>query len=337
MPALSHERLIRHLREGGRGGVFFLHGEEEHLKELALRQLIAAHLDEGTRDFNLDEVRGTDVTPETLASLIQTPPMMAEWRVVVVHDTQGLAGSSTSRKILEDVAEGPPPGLALLLLADTSGSKAKIWKTLEKKTTAVAFPRLSDADLPGWLMGWAEREGLELDPAAARAITAAIGSDLAVMVREMEKLRDYVGDRKAIGREDVEAVVGAIPRQDRWEWIDMVAERRFEEARRTFPILLESGDSGVGLVIGLGNQLLRVAVCVAGGKNALEAELPRHQRWLARRVVGQARRWSLLQIERSLEDLARADRLLKSAPLSDTQIMEELLLRLQYGTGEAAA
>lgn len=336
MPALSHERLIRHLREGARGGVFFLFGDEEHLKEVAARALIDAHLDPGTRDFNLDEVRGGDVTIETLGSLIQTPPMMAEWRVVVVRESQALAGSSTARKVLEEVAASTPPGLALILVADISGSKAKIWRTLKKHTTAVDFPRLSDADLPGWLMAWAEREGLTLEPDAARAIPAATGVDLAVMVREMEKLRDYVGDRDTIRREDVEAVVGTVPRQDRWEWMDRVGERDFDAARRGLPVLLEAGDSGVGLVIGLANQLLRIGLCVVGGKGALEGELPPHQRWLARRVVGQAGRWSRGQVERGLQHLARADRLLKSAPLSDLQIMDELLLRLQSDRREAA-
>lgn len=336
MPAMSHERLIRHLREGGRGGVFFLHGEEEHLKDLATRKLVAAHLDEGTRDFNLDEVRGSDVTPETLASLIQTPPMMAEWRVVVVHGAQDMAGSSSARKILEDAASDPPPGLALILRADIGGSKAKIWKTLQKETSSVAFPRLSDADLPGWLMAAAERDGLVLEADAARALASAIGGDLATMVMELGKLREYVGDRARVTRDDVAAVVGAIPRQDRWEWIDMVGERRFDAARRTFPILLESGDTGVGLVIGLANQLLRIAICVAGGQSAVEAALPRHQRWLARRVAGQARRWTAEQVDLGLASLARADRLLKSAPLSDAQVMEELLLRLQHDRQAAA-
>ncbi|NIP81054.1 MAG: hypothetical protein GWM90_18280, partial [Gemmatimonadetes bacterium] len=102
MPALSHERLTRQLREGERGGVFFLHGEEDHLKRLAAREVVAAHLDPGTRDFNMDEVRGGEVEAETLASLIQTPPMMAEWRVVVVRDTESLAGSATFRKLLQE-------------------------------------------------------------------------------------------------------------------------------------------------------------------------------------------------------------------------------------------
>jgi DNA polymerase-3 subunit delta len=328
MPALSHERLTRHLREGGRGGVFFLYGDEDYLKERAAREIIAAHVDPTTRDFNLDEVRGSEVDPEALGSLIQTPPMMAEWRAVVVRDTDALAGSVTFRSMLLAAAASPPPGLVLILLADPGRSKAKLWKSLKKETTAVEFERLSDADLPGWLMAWAEGERLTLEPDAARALAGAVGPGLAVLVRELEKLREYVGDR-SIRREDVEAVVGAIPRQDRWDWIDLVAEGRFDQARQGLPVLLDGGESGVGLVIGLGNQFLRLALCATGGRSALQAQLPPHQRWLAGKIVGQARNWSAHGIERALEDLARADRLLKSAPLSDLQIMEELLLRLQ--------
>lgn len=336
MAAPSHERLARRLREGGRGGVFFLHGDEEHLKELAAREIIAAHLDPGTRDFNLDEVRGGDVTPETLGSLIQTPPMMAEWRVVVVREAQALAVSSTTRGILEDVVKAPPPGLALVLLADISGSKAKLWTTLKKGAVTAEFGRLSEADLPGWLMSWAGDHDVRIDPEAARALALAIGSDLAILAREMEKLRDYVGDRGVIVRADVEAVVGAIPRQDRWAWMDLVAERKFAQARAALPILLDGAETGVGLVIGLGNHFLRLGLCLEGGRGALEKALPGHQRWLARRIEGQARGWSSAAIAGAVEDLYRADRLLKSAPLTDLQVMEELLLRFQHGR-EAAA
>lgn len=336
MPVLSSERLTRQLREGAAGGVFFLIGEEEHLKAAAARAIIQTHVDPGTRDFNLDEVRGPDVTPEHLGSLIQTPPMMADWRVVVVRDAQALAVSSTLRSILETVVAAPPLGLALVLVADVGTSKAKIWSTVKKRATTVEFPRLSDADLPGWLMGWARDQGLELEVDAARALGAAVGPDLAAAVREMEKLRDYLGDRTTITRGDVVALVGSIPRQDRWEWIDRVAERRFDRARAGLPVLLDMGESGVGLVIALGNQMLRIAVCQAGGRSALESHLPPNQRWLARRVETQARGWTAAAIDDALDHLQRADRLLKSAPLSDLQVMEELLLRMQHEREEAA-
>lgn len=336
MPVLSQERLTRQLREGVKGGVYFLVGEEDHLRDAAAREVIAAHLDPATRDFNIDEVRGGDVTPETLGSLIATPPMMAEWRVVVVRDAQALAVSSTARSMLESTADRPPPGLALVLVADIGTSKAKLWTTLKKKATAVEFPRLTEADLPGWLMSWAETAGLTLDVDAARALAAAVGPDLAAALREMEKLREYAAGRGAITRADVVAVVGVIARQDRWEWIDLVAERRFERARAGLPVLLDMGETGVGLVIALGTQFLRLGLCVAGGPGALQRELPPNQRWLARRVEAQARGWSADGVDRVLDHLQRADRLLKSAPLSDLQVMEELLLRMQHEQMAAA-
>lgn len=336
MPAASHQRLPRKLRDGTRGGVFFLYGDEEHLKDLAAREVIAAHLDPATRDFNLDEVHGSDVTPETLGSLIQTPPMLADFRVVVVRGAEALAVSSTSRGILEEVVKAPPPGLALLLLASLGSSKAKIWRTLQKQAISAEFRRLSDADIPGWLMEWARAHDIALEPDAARALGTAIGADLATLVREMEKLRDYLGERRTITRKDVEKVVGALPRQDRWEWLDLVAAQQFERARAGLPILLETGESGVGLVIGLGSLFLRLGICVESGRGALAGALPPHQKWLARKIEGQAVRWTGAAIARVVEDLGRADRLLKSAPLTDLQIMEELLLRLQHAR-EAAA
>jgi DNA polymerase III delta subunit len=261
--------------------------------------------------------------------------MMAEYRVVVVRGTEDMAQSSTARDLLTDTAASPPPGLALILEADTGGSKAKVWKTLKKTTTSVEFGQLSENDLPGWLMAWAQAHEMELGPGAARALAAAVGPGLAPLVRELEKLREYADG--AITREDVEAVVGAIPRQDRWEWMDLVGGRRFEAAREGLPILLETGgESGVGLVIGLGNQFLRIALWLAGGQRALEAALPGHQKWLARRIPGQARQWTEAGITAALRDLERADRLLKSAPLSDYQIMDELLLRLQHKEKAAA-
>ncbi|HEU0302644.1 MAG TPA: hypothetical protein VFR37_24500, partial [Longimicrobium sp.] len=123
---------------------------------------------------------------------------------------------------------------------------------------------------------------------------------------------------------------------DRWAWFDMVAERRFGEALQALPILLESGENGVGLVIGMGGQLLKVALVCAGGQAALERELKPFQKWMARRIVPQARRWTLPEVDQALGELLRTDRLLKSASLSDRQAVEELLLRL-WGIGREQA
>ncbi len=93
----------------------------------------------------------------------------------------------------------------------------------------------------------------------------------------------------------------------------------------------------MGLVIALGVHFLRLGLALTGGRARLEQALPPHQRWLARKYPGQARRWTGTALSGALDDLLRADRLLKSAPLSDLQIMDELLLRMQHRIVDAAA
>jgi DNA polymerase III delta subunit len=137
-----------------------------------------------------------------------------------------------------------------------------------------------------------------------------------------------VRGRETITLADVRTVCGAVPRYDRWAWFDLIGERRFGEALQQLPVLLESGESGVALVMGMTTQLLRVALACAGGQGALEQALPGNQRWLARRITPQARRWALAEADAALAELLRTERLLKSASLTERQALEELLLRL---------
>jgi DNA polymerase III delta subunit len=82
----------------------------------------------------------------------------------------------------------------------------------------------------------------------------------------------------------------------------------------------------------MGGTLLRIGLVCAGGQGALERELKPYQKWMARRIGPQARKWSLPEVDRAMTELLRTDRLLKSASLNDRQAIEELLLRL-WGIG----
>ena len=331
--------MTRHALPGlsERGGAFYLHGDDQFRKESVLRELIEAHVDPGTRDFNLDPLRGTEVGAETLASVLATPPMMAEWRVVALREVEGLASSKHARDVLLRVVSDPPPGLALIMSCTVpKGSKAKFYSELKKKARSVEFKELTEDDVPGWLMERArETHGIEIEVDAARALGAAIGSNLGVLARELDKLRDFVGDRRRITVSDVDAAGTRLPAQDRWRWFDLVGEKRFEEARRALGVLMGQGETGVGIVIGLTSHLLRIGVAVESGQRGLEAMLPGHQKWLARPLGSQARRWTMSEVDHAVQGLLEVDRLLKASPHSDEHFLESWLLG-QRAYSEAA-
>lgn len=330
MPLTNPDAVSRALASGKLGGIYFLFGEEEYLKEELATSIVSAHLDPATRDFNLDQIRGTETTAEALASIIATPPMMADWRVVVVRDAQALAAAARTRAVIEAALAQKIPGLALILIATLpAGAKAQIYEKLKKQAIAVAFPLLNPADVPGWLMERARADGFELQAKAAQAMGTAMGAELGVLLQELKKLYEFVGDRKHIRLQDVTSVVGSVPRQNRWEWFDMLGERRFAEARAALPVLLDGGESGVGLIIGMGSHFIRLGILAHGGEKALESALPPHQKWLAARLGRQARRWQPRQLDEAIDQLLRADRLLKSSNLGELPVLEEFILRLE--------
>lgn len=316
----------RLLERGGPGGAFYLHGADEFRKEEAVKTLVEAHLDPATRDFNLDRLGGRDVGTEQLASVLGTPPMMAEWRVVVISEVEGLSGSPRAREILVSTVKSPPPGLALILSC-TPPSKAKFYQELSAAARSMEFRPLSLDDVPGWLMERAREElGVELEPAAATALAQAVGTDLGVLTQELDKLAGFVQEGRPITREDVAAAGTHLPQQDRWKWLDLVAERRFPEALAGLRILMGQGESGVGLVMALANHFLRLGLVREAGAQVLRGYLPPQQQWLAGRVEGQARLWGPDEIAAALDGLRMTDRRLKSSSVSDESLLQSWIL-----------
>lgn len=316
------------LKEGAKGGVFFLYGEDAYRKVEAVNALVAEHVDPATRDFNFDLLRGSEVDVEALARVIATPPMMADKRVVVVREVEAFASSPRAREVLIELATNPPPDLLAILEATIpERSKAKLYKDLTKLARSMEFKALSPEDVPGWLMEFTqERHDVSIREDAARAIGTALGTDLGILAREIEKLVSMVGERKVITVEDVEAGGTSLHRFDRWEWIELVGHRRFSEALDQLPMLLDQGESGVGLVIALATHFLRLGVALEQGSAALEAILPPHQRWLARGFRPEADGWTTAQISDAVLGLRRTDRLLKASSLSDRHHLEEWLI-----------
>ena len=286
------------------------------------------YADPATRDFNLDRLQGSEVSVERLASVIETPPMMAEWRVVHLKEMEALAGSPKARKVILAAAKDPPPGLALILQATLPArSRARFYKDLARVATTVEFKPVPIDGVPGWLVTWGREEvGVAVEIEAAQALVGAAGTDLGVLAQEVRKLAEMVGPDAPV---DVDAVRRGglrLPTQDRWAWMDLVGNRRIEDAIRGLPVLLQQGETAVGLVIGLGTHLLRMGVAAEGGIQALESVLPPYQRFVARRIGSQARRWTRDELSGAIRGLRRLDQLLKASAIADEVLVEEWLL-----------
>src|SRR3989454_11395862 len=116
MGALTFDALLRSLKQGAPDLVYYLHGTEDVLKDEAVRALLERAVDPAARDFNVDARTAADLDPEALRALVDTPPMLAERRAVVLRGIEQLRKKGKTRDELLRYLDNPNPSTVLILI-----------------------------------------------------------------------------------------------------------------------------------------------------------------------------------------------------------------------------
>lgn len=145
--AIAVERALRKsIRDRVFERVYYFRGDDDFLKDSMARELIAAVLDPSTRDFNLELIRGDETSAEAVDTVLSTPPMFAERRMVVIRDVQELR--KDARIALDRYLARPAADLVLLLVEP---SDEKVDSALAGASFIVDFEPLSDDRIPAWI------------------------------------------------------------------------------------------------------------------------------------------------------------------------------------------
>ena len=145
--------------------------------------------------------------------------MLADRRVVVLRDVDKL--KKDARAVLDRYLKRPAPDTVLILVAP---SGAKPDKGLSERATAVEFAPLSGDRLPKWVVHHVGARCSDArSPPERCAAVEAVGSDLAQLAVELEKLASYRerDDRRAA----VAAIVGVRRGESLGDLLDAVAAK----------------------------------------------------------------------------------------------------------------
>jgi DNA polymerase-3 subunit delta len=349
MAPLTLDALLRGLKKGAPDPVYLLHGDEDVLKDEAVRALLDAAVDPAARDFNFDSRFAADLDAETFNALVNTPPMLAERRAVVLRGVDQLGKRKS--KLRDELVRylGAPNPTTVLILVTAAGEDPDA--ELARQARTVALAALDPERVPRWVTHHAAKLKLILAPDAVDLLVAAVGNDLTGLALELEKLASLAGDRPATAA-DVTALVGVRRGETVHDLVDAALERRAARAAQLVePVLEQAGMSGVKIVTLLGTHLVGTALARAErerGTGRLEDAVVRHL--LAARPYGlrgykdEAARWvrwselwTAAELSAALRAALAADRALKGTTVSDDRgIVMQLVLGFAAPRREAA-
>jgi DNA polymerase-3 subunit delta len=183
--------------------------------------------------------------------------------------------------------------------------------------------------VPDWIERRARREGLSIAPGAARLLADLVGNNLWLVSQELNKLGLYARDRP-VEEEDVRVLVASAREAGVFSMVDAVIEGRFEQAMRLVEQLMEQGATVPSLLTMLTRQYRHLLIA----KELSLARLPPQEigarlgipsDFARRKVLEQAARYSIPQIEASYRRLLETDVSIKRGVFPEGLALEMLL------------
>jgi DNA polymerase-3 subunit delta len=349
MPRISTQELLSRLEKGKVITALLLLGDEPYLRDACRAQLIEKYVPEAARSWALCRYSAERGDTSAALSQAQSLPMLSPQQVVFLEDAEAiekLGEKSREETVseLEKYLEDPAPFTVLVIEAARLDERMKLAKVLMSQKVQVvevglggdAQQRVATAAMLAGTL--AKEQALEFAKGAAEDLAERVAADLMRLKTELTKLRNYLGERKTITREDVSAMVASEKMATVWELADLLAARQAKQAMEFLERLLRDGEEPV-MMLGAMTYRYRKLIEASEIKDAMHG-------WQAARVLGMkpedadaalraARKSSKEILLSGLSALDRADDRLKSGK-DARMVMEFLVAELTGGKVLAA-
>lgn len=322
--------------------LYFFFGEEPYLIHQAVNYLKVCALHGGAADFNFSSYYAADADLTTVRDEVETLPMMAARRIVVLREVQDLTDKEWEQ--LEPLFQAPVDTTVFILVGSKVDKRKRVMKLLLEQAQYVEFRRPFENQIPGWIRHICKAHGLTITDEAVQLLHRLAGHHLTEIESEVKKLADFLGERRHVELEDVAQCVSQKREENVFELTELIASNDRVGALIQLVRLLDQGQSEMGLVALIARHMRILLLIKQGEAMGLAGQKLAHHAqvspYFLPEYLKQARLWTMKKLESSLLILAETDKALKSSPLSAHIWLENLIYRtcaLHQGPSESRA
>ena len=204
-------------------------GDEPYFIDLLSSQLADTILGEDERAFNQIVVYGKDSDSGAVINLCRQMPMMGSYQVVIVREAQQLKG--LDKLSLYTAAPSPSTILVLCHKEKNVDKRTPLYKHIAEKGMVFESVAPRDYEIGGWLEGFIRSKGYTADTKSVAMLTDHLGSDIAKITNELDKLITYLPvGTKAITADHIEQNIGISKEFNIFELTKALSERNMQKS-----------------------------------------------------------------------------------------------------------
>ena len=264
---------------------------------------------------------------DSIISLISSPSLFAEKRIIECRLTTGKIGVKGS-KALTEILETLPDDILLIISSgklEMAQQKSKWFKTLDKKGIIIQHWEVQSNQLVGWITRNTSQLGLDSNIEVANAIAYCTEGNLLASMQEIQKLKIAYPDGKINLRE----YLNQIDQQSQYSvfgMIDSALQGDTDKVNKVFNSLVDDSTPPVILVSSLYREIKNLVNMSIELKTnqAIESILNNHRVWQKRKplISNALKKHSYQKLQKLLLRLGRIDRSLKG--MDNLDVYDEL-------------
>ena len=221
-------KIVNDIKSKNYKPIYFLCGEETYYIDRISDLIESSVLTEDEKSFNQVVLYGRDTTVEEIVSTAKRFPMMADYQVVIVKEAQNL--SKTFEKF-ESYAVNPQLTTILVFaFRDKPDGRKKIFKTIKDKGVWFESKKLYDNQVPDWIVKVLKGQNYGIEPKAAAMLSEFLGTDLAKINNELEKLKIVFPEGHIFTPKNIEENIGFSKDYNVFELKSALATRNQQKA-----------------------------------------------------------------------------------------------------------
>jgi DNA polymerase-3 subunit delta len=264
---------------------------------------------------------------------------------------------------------GIPPDNILILLAETVDKRKRFYKFIQENGVVVnlsvesggsaAAKRDQDSVLKDLVVKTLAGFDKKIDPQAIPVLLERVGFHPVAAVMESEKLAHYAGDRQAISKADVDAIIGRTREEALYELNEAVTGGRLEESLTILARLQEGGVHPLAILATLKNHMKKLLLVrslqdmddpkyfksiafpafqksylpkLKDGRDEWSTMLWKSHPYGLYMLFRQAAQFTYQELENSLKELLKAEFRLKSSSVDNRLIIDSLLFNILHNS-----
>jgi DNA polymerase III delta subunit len=217
---------------------YFLFGEESFLAEEFIDELKKALISPEDQDYNIEKCNLEDQSWMEIMDLARSIPFFfSSWRIIAVNIPVGKGErlSSLQEKILKDYFSSPSDHTTLVITYPGKLRRSTpLFRLFSSFPSALVHVKelkpLKGRNLYSWMDKKLSLLGKRATQDAMARLAELTGNNLARVNNELEKISAFVGEKKTIEMDDINAVSGWIKSFHEWELVDNLEKADFEKS-----------------------------------------------------------------------------------------------------------